>query len=171
MALTVFVPVGLVAFLLNSAVQTQRSSNRIKLHEKGLAGINIKNYRVPLWITEIRGAAEDAFGNLHSSHKHEDVGLSEGEDDSADGAGSDAGNAEILALERKRSNPDPPTLALAPSQFAMIHDLDGLGWRKYPVWIHKVRHSHAAIIIRREKSTFTEGKVVFSHWLKEEFIY
>ncbi len=52
----------------------------------------------------------------------------------------------------------------------MIAALDSVGWRKYPVYIHKVRHSHAAIIVRTEKPGFDEGKIVLKHWLDEEFI-
>jgi len=63
-----------------------------------------------------------------------------------------------------------PTLALAPYQFRMIQALDNVGFRKYPVYIHKNRHSHAAIIVRAEKPSFDEGRVVLRHWLDEEFI-
>jgi len=58
-----------------------------------------------------------------------------------------------------------PTLALAPSQFAMIANLDGLGWDKFPVHINKARHSHAAIIVRMNRESFDEGKVVIGHFL------
>ena len=54
--------------------------------------------------------------------------------------------------------------------FEMVSALDSLGWRKYPVWIHEDRHSHAAIIVRMEKETFREGHVVLKHWLIEEFL-
>lgn len=52
----------------------------------------------------------------------------------------------------------------------MVQALDNVGWRKYPVYIHKVRHSHAAIIVRIDKPSFDEGRVVLRHWLDEEFI-
>jgi len=52
----------------------------------------------------------------------------------------------------------------------MIQALDEVGFRKYPVFIHKVMHSHAAIIVRVDKSSFDEGRVVLKHWLDEEFI-
>jgi hypothetical protein len=60
---------------------------------------------------------------------------------------------------------DFPTLALAPDQFAMIQSLDDVGWKKYPVHIHSVNHSHAAIIVRTNRASFKEGKVVVQHWL------
>jgi len=60
-----------------------------------------------------------------------------------------------------------PTLALTPKQFAMIQALDDVGFKKYPVWIHNVRHSHAAIIVRMDRERYNEGKVVVKHWLSE----
>jgi len=70
-----------------------------------------------------------------------------------------------------------PTLALAPYQFAMIAALDDVGegkdkgFRKYPVHIHKSAHSHAAIIVRTPgKDAFSEGWIVFKHWLDGEFL-
>lgn len=165
LALTVFIPIGVVAFLINAVVQTMRSSKRVKQHESGLAGINVKNYRVNLWINELREAVEDAYENLNSAQRQEYLELSD--DEGVDG--SDSGE-EILALERKQSQPWKPTLALAPYQFAAIQTLDKLGFRKYPVWIHKVTHSHAAIVDRTESERFSEGKVVLSHWAKEEFL-
>ncbi|RYO95210.1 hypothetical protein DL766_006171 [Monosporascus sp. MC13-8B] len=144
-ALVIFIPVGFAAFLVNALVQTFRSSRRIKLHEQGLAGIQVQNYRVPIWIKEIRGAVEDAYENLNSS---QDQSYLRSSDDEGDYSDMDREETEILALERKQSHPSLPTLALAPYQFAMISALDNLGWRKYPVWIHKHMHSHAAIIVQ-----------------------
>jgi hypothetical protein len=66
---------------------------------------------------------------------------------------------------------DVPILALTPYQFRMIKTLDTVGWRKYPVHIHKGRHSHAAIITRNDKPALDEGKNhVLRHWLNEEFL-
>jgi hypothetical protein len=62
-----------------------------------------------------------------------------------------------------------PTLALTPSQFAIIDSLNSLGFRKYPVYIHNHRHSHAAIIVRMPKKGFEEGRIVVKHWLDAEF--
>ncbi|KAL8388107.1 hypothetical protein RB595_009457 [Gaeumannomyces hyphopodioides] len=220
-ALAVFVPVGVLAFLVNSVIQTVRSSKRVKAHNRGLTDVDISVYRMlPLWIKEMRGAVEDAYENLNSSQNQEFLGSASDEDDSeteaaprvvvqanggsastngtsgANGASKrrnsekksngDAGAAAlaevtpeeeeeaegeaILALERKQSHPGQPTLALAPYQFKMIESLDTLKWHKYPVWIHKNNHSHAAIIVRTVKPSFDEGYVVLRHWLNEEFI-
>ncbi|KKZ62752.1 hypothetical protein EMCG_02862 [[Emmonsia] crescens] len=65
--------------------------------------------------------------------------------------------------------PEIPTLALTPSQFAIIDSLNSIGFRKYPVHIHKAWHSHAAIIVRMPRKNFDEGKIVVRHWLETEF--
>ncbi|KAI3322521.1 DUF676-domain-containing protein [Xylariaceae sp. AK1471] len=167
LALTVLLPIGITAFLLNSVVQTVRSSRRIQRHENGLAGIDIEKYRMPIWIKELRGTVEDAYENLSSSQKQSYLTAS---DDEGFGSTLDPAEADILDLERRQSHPHLPTLALAPCQFNMITALDEVGWRKYPVWIHKVRHSHAAIVVRTEKPSFSEGYTVLKHWLDEEFL-
>ncbi|KAK3308986.1 putative serine esterase-domain-containing protein [Chaetomium strumarium] len=205
LALTLFIPLGVVAFLVNSAVQTVRSARRVKLHESGLAGINVQDFRVNLWIKEIRSAVENTYENLNSSQNQEylldyddDDDDDDGEESGGEGTGlvkaaaaaaaaadgrstgdgdrreaSHKSGREILSLERKQSRQQEggfPTLALAPYQFAAIQALDSLNWRKYPVWIHKHRHSHAAIIVRMDKPGFEEGKVVLKHWVTEEFL-
>lgn len=64
----------------------------------------------------------------------------------------------------------PRTLALTPAQFEIIDNLNALGFKKYPVYIHKHRHSHAAMIVRVPKPGFEEGKTVIRHWLDREFV-
>ena len=59
---------------------------------------------------------------------------------------------------------DFPTLALTDEQFTMKESLDSIGFKKYPVHIHKANHSHAAIIVRMQRPGFGEGKVVARHW-------
>jgi hypothetical protein len=167
LALALFLPLGVTAFMLNSVVQTVRSTRRIQQHESGLAGIEIEKYRMPIWINEIRGTVEDAYETLNSSQGQSYLAGSDDEDfDSELGSVDD----NVINAERRQSHPHLPTLALAPSQFKMIAELDKVGWRKYPVWIQKVRHSHAAIIVRSEKESFSEGYIILKHWLCEEFI-
>jgi len=80
---------------------------------------------------------------------------------------SDFNADEFTPLKPKR--PEFPILALAPYQFTIIENLDTVGFRKYPVYIHDDPHSHAAMICRNPKPTFHEGKLVISHWLDNEF--
>lgn len=180
LAMIVFIPIGVVAFLINSGVQSLRSNRRIRLHERGLAGIQPGNYRVPLLITGVREAAESVYENLNSAQSHEYL-VAGTEEEAAEEPSSpsleriqtnQSDGAETNQLEKTKSGRqhDVPVLALADYQFRMIQALDSTGWRKYPVWIHKVRHSHAAIIVRVQKESFSEGKLVMRHWLDEEFI-
>ncbi|KAI0189625.1 putative serine esterase-domain-containing protein [Xylaria flabelliformis] len=167
LALAIFLPIGITAFLLNAVIQTARSSRRIQLHETGKAGIQIEKYRMPLWMKEIQGTVEDVYENLNNSQKQ--AYLTASEDEGFDNALNHT-ESDITDLESQQSQSRLPTLALAPCQFDMISSLDGVGWRKYPIWIKKVRHSHAAIIVRSDRSSFSEGLVVLKHWLNEEFL-
>jgi len=81
LAMILFIPFGVLAFLLNSVIQSIRSNQRIRLHEMGLAGIQPGNYRVPLLITGMREAVEDVYENLNSAQSHEYL-LAGTEDDS-----------------------------------------------------------------------------------------
>ncbi|KAK4462052.1 putative serine esterase-domain-containing protein [Cladorrhinum samala] len=147
LGLSVLIPIGILAFLANSAVQTVRSASRIKLHESGKGGVDVKVYRAfsPL-IKDMKDAIGDGLEDMGTDTRHEYI-----DDVDQEGAGF-------------------PTLALAPYQFAAIQALDNLGWRKNYVWIHDARHSHAAIVVRVEREDWYEGKVVLSHWVTDEFL-
>ena len=49
--------------------------------------------------------------------------------------------------------------------YDLIEALDNVGIKKFPVYIHNHRHSHAAIVVRMDKSSFDEGRIVIKHWL------
>lgn len=164
LTVAVVVPIGIIAYLVNSVIQTIRSASRIKLHETGQAGLNLEDYRMPVWISEIREEVEHAYEALNSSQNQQYLAT---EDEDTD---MDIEDKKLLRRERRMSIPAQPTLALAPYQFEMINSLDSLGWRKYPVWIHENRHSHAAIIVRMDKKSFDEGYVVLNHFAKDEFL-
>lgn len=192
-ALVIFMPIGAVVFLINSVIQTASSSRRIRLHEAGRAGIEVSSYRIPLLISDMREAVEDAYENLNSrqgngylAHGGEEEALN-GESprsslDKQNGelekpASSSSSTPSVDSSSRldptsrpQSRRPDVPMLALMPDQFAMIESLDNIGWRKYPVHIHKARHSHAAIIVRSNRSGLVEGWAVLRHWLDEEFL-
>ena len=178
-AMILFIPLGIVAFFINSGVQSIRSNRRIKLHEKGLAGLSPEMYRVPL-LTNMREAVEDVYENLNSAQSHEYLvdGVEEEEEVGDEPPSPILDRAQAFRTQRTNVggpektqliDVDVPTLALAPYQFKMIHALDSLGWNKYPVHIHQVMHSHAAIIVRIDKASFSEGYVVLKHWLDNEF--
>jgi hypothetical protein len=155
------IPIGVVGYFINAGIQTKRSSTRVKAHEEGLTDVKVKDYRsVRLWMDEIRERVVEDLGGETLGDQEYLVG----------GEGEESGEEEIVKRERRMSIPQRPTLALAPYQFKAIEELDKLGFRKYPVWIHKVRHSHAAIVVRTETSSFSEGQLVLNHWVKEEFL-
>lgn len=194
--LLVFIPIGTVLFLMNSLIQSVRSRQRIRLHHQGKAGIPIEEYRVPLiseMVQDVRQTAEDIYENVNQSQSQEYLPAGSEEmaspsspttlkHKSRHSIASMSEEKPLLSIDeeevddsdvddevpvQKKGDLDFPTLALTPIQFAMIQALDDVGWKKYPVWIHNARHSHAAIIRRMNKKSFDEGKVVASHWLSE----
>ncbi|KAK4168822.1 putative serine esterase-domain-containing protein [Cladorrhinum sp. PSN259] len=149
LGLSVLIPVGIFVFFVNAAVQTVRSSSRIKLHEGGKAGVKVDVYRkLSPWIKEMREAVED--------------GLEDGM------GGNNVAGQDYISDDGKES--PFPTLALAPYQFAAIDALDKLGWRKNLVWVHEANHSHAAIVVRVDRDDWHEGRVVLKHWAESEFL-
>ena len=54
-------------------------------------------------------------------------------------------------------------------QVDMVASLNTLTWRKCLVYIHNTHSSHAAIILRTDKSKFGEGKVGLKLVVDEEF--
>ena len=179
---SVVIPIGAVVFLLNSGVQQVRSQKRIRLHEEGKAGIGLGSYRIPLMVENARSAMEGAFENVNSRQGQQYL-PGAGSDESHDGrlfngqqrnrhAEKDIQFASRTSSDLECSSSTGngfPTLALTAEQFEMVRALNEVGFRKYSVHIHRVRHSHAAIIVRNQKASFDEGKVVVRHWLDEEF--
>lgn len=166
LTVVVLVPVGVVAYLFNSVIQNMRSSKRIRLHEQGKGGVSVEEYRVPVLIKELRAEAEEAYEALNSSQRQEYLGPDDDDEDEA----MNAEDRQTITRERRLSQPTQPTLALAPSQFYMIRNLDSLGWRKYPVWIHDTGHAHGAIIARIDKRRYDEGFIVTGHYAEDEFL-
>ncbi|KAI9779022.1 MAG: hypothetical protein M1816_003770 [Peltula sp. TS41687] len=215
--LTLLVPVGILAFFVNSGIQSVRSNRRIRLHEQGKAGIVLGNYRIPLMVEDVQTAVEGVLDGLQSHSTNEgsarerssatldhDVTAAtaydststsskddDGDDESHKNASSPTPSSSSTSSEemvqhflngsssteklskatttRAQQQPEFPTLALTPTQFEMIANLDAVGFKKYPVHIHHHRHSHAAIIVRMAKKGFSEGEIVLKHWLENEF--
>ncbi|KAK7964914.1 hypothetical protein PG984_002140 [Apiospora sp. TS-2023a] len=163
--IAVLVPIAIIGYLINSVVQNSRSSKRIKLYESGLAGIEPGKYRVPIMMQELQQRVEGAYEDINNSQHQEYLASSDDENERE----MNERDRKTLARERRMSHPQWPTLALAPYQFDMINNLDSLGWHKYPVYLRKNHHTHAAIIVRMEKPSFVEGYTVMKHWIKEEF--
>ena len=236
--LSLLLPVGLLAFLVHSGIQSIRSSRRIQLHEQGKAGIVPGSYRIPLMIDEVERAVDGVMRDPRprrtsfvDHHGQPERSLSDDERD-RDEAKPQPSNLSSASTRIDPSAPatppatppteppqEPPetpassrishnsrsstssvkgpflsdgqlsrfdhisrdgemphdgetsfpTLPLSHEQLGMVRSLDALGFRKYGVHIHDARHSHAAIIVRTDRSSFVEGKVVVRHWLENEF--
>ncbi|KAI9928949.1 hypothetical protein ASPWEDRAFT_49377 [Aspergillus wentii DTO 134E9] len=186
-----FVPIGAILFLLNAAVQTFRSRKRIRLHEEGKTDVFFGGYKVPVIVQDVRHAMEDVFENVNARQHAEYLSASTNSArrrtpvSTSEKANTIQIKTKALAQEPTSAgdslstSPASPTeicsgdeediLALTPAQFAIIDSLNSVGFRKYPVYIHKHRHSHAAIIVRMPKKGFEEGQVVIKHWLDNEF--
>lgn len=172
--LSVFLPIGGAIFLLNAAVQSVRSSQRIRMHAAGKAGIVPDQYRLPLMVERARRTAEELFERVNASHEeqfltdHGSGGEHDGafDDDAAEPLLRERAKMETVSGGDAKARPGA-TLALSQAQFDMVRNLDALGWNKFPVHIHDVMHTHAAIIVRMERETFREGKVVVGHWLDQ----
>jgi hypothetical protein len=168
--LTVFIPIGTTLFLVNSAVQSLRSSRRIRLHEAGQAGVNIQQYRLGNMLNAVRREAEDMYENVNSAQESDYLSARSSEvasptQPTSPGLTRKDTESDIDSVEEKKRGMEFPTLALTQDQFGMIEALDNVGFKKHPVYIHNHRHSHAAIIVRIDKKSFDEGRMVIKHWL------
>jgi hypothetical protein len=170
--LAIFIPIGTTLFLVNSAVQSIRSSQRIRLHEAGRAGVNIQQYRLGNMINAVRREAEDIYENFNNTQESDYLAAGNEEmasptQPTSPGIKRKDSESDIESIqERKRNHAlDFPTLALTQDQFKMVEALDNVGFKKHLVYIHNHRHSHAAIIVRMDKKSFDEGRVVIKHWL------
>lgn len=167
-AITVLLPIGATFFLLNSGVQTYRSAQRVRLHEEGHSGFSIGRYRIPL-LESAQAVQDRVYESLSQQNEQflptpppepaTEPGSSGASSTTAAGEGK-----ELARQETEKEGTDFPILALTPEQFAMIDNLNDVGLTKYPVHIQNVRHTHAAIVVRSERASFWEGRVVTGHW-------
>ncbi|KAL9096055.1 MAG: hypothetical protein Q9165_001577 [Trypethelium subeluteriae] len=193
MAFVVLVlPLGSLLFLINSGVQIVRSRQRIRLHEAGQAAMGAPaKYRIPLMMQGVERRVEGVYEHVEARTGQDTLdGVKEDANDDEEESEEEAESDKPL-LERdndserrlnvrkkeKQANgsaskgnataadTDFPVLALTPEQFEMIDELDRVGFTKYRVWIQTARHSHAAIVVRMNRQSFEDGKVVVGHWV------
>ena len=157
-------PIALPTFLVNSVYQTYKSARRVKLHEAGQAGISLGRYRIPL-LEEAQAVQDRIYERLAEQQGEDYLPTPPPELTSSDVRISNTDSLSQKAKAEEDSSPFP-TLALTDEQFAMIENLSGIGFKKYPVHIQRHRHTHAAIVVRMQKEGFAEGKVVCEHWAK-----
>lgn len=174
----IFIPIGTTLLLTNAAIQSVKSRQRIRLHEQGMAGIDVKGYRIPLMINSARQGMEDMYENMNNQQGQDYLRAGEEELASptqqrtfsfSQPAGTQSSDAHSKVgsqvVEKSETQLDFPTLALTEHQFKMIEHLDNVGFKKYPVHIKNVGHTHAAIIRRIDTPSHDEGRIVARHWL------
>ncbi|KAG8526927.1 uncharacterized protein KY384_008356 [Bacidia gigantensis] len=122
--LTVLIPIGSVAFFVNSGIQSIRSQRRIRLHEEGKAGIGFGNYRIPFVIENAKEAVTDALERVNS---RQGALLSRSESFSNGSVAKPNLPHGVNSDQSKRI----PDLALSPEQFEMIRNLDEVGFTKF----------------------------------------
>lgn len=167
--LGVLLPFGMTAFLVNAGVQSFRSAQRVRLHETGQAGIVLDRYRMPFLLEEARHLQDRVYRNLSASDMQGEEYLPASQDGGDERAGQDAHTSrKSVASSRMREKGTDkfPILALTDDQFEMIDALDNVGFEKFHVHISKVRHTHAAIVVRSNRWGFDEGKTVLRHWVE-----
>lgn len=148
--------------------QTFRSNQRLRHHESGKA-FQLDRYRVKL-LEEAQAVQDRVYERIANEEAEEYLPTPPPESSSS----SIKHSPEEKQLQRTKSRQEGgkheedgspfPTLALQKEQFEMIENLDRVGFVKFPVHILRVRHTHAAIVVRIQKESFDEGKVVSAHW-------
>ena len=168
-------PIAVPLFLVNAGYQTYQSAQRVRLHEAGSL-IDLKRYRIPLLeeSQKVQDRMVERLATESSSHGGEDYLPTPPPEPptntpaSLTASSTQSPSISALAREEAGGNYSPwSTLALTDEQFEMIENMDKhVGFVKYPVHIQKVRHTHAAIVVRTPKETFAEGKEVSRHWVQ-----
>jgi len=155
------IPLAVPLFLVNAGYQTFRSAQRIRMHETGSL-VDLRRYRIPL-LEESQAAQDRLVTQFASTFGGEDYLPTPPPEPSSPAP-------SVMKLSEEQSNKNKPTwpvLALTKEQFEMIDNLDQhVNFSKYTVHIQKVRHTHAAIVVRMPKETFVEGKEVSRHWVR-----
>jgi hypothetical protein len=165
-AITVLLPIGATFFLANAGIQTYRSAQRVRSHEEGKSGFSIERYRMPL--VESAQAVQDRLTKTLSNEGTEQYLPTPPPEPASESSSSSEEEEKSLAREETaKEHSDFPVLALMPQQFSMIDNLNSVGLTKYPVHIQNVRHTHAAIVVRSNRESFWEGRVVVGHWARE----
>lgn len=134
-------PILLGIFFINSRVQTYKSNARRRQHEQEKETIHSSN-----------------AGNQKEASSAEPLSLESAESSEYDNTRSrlccdGSGSSSLLKMDR--------------NQKAIRLSLNSLGFRKYPVHIHRDRHSHAAIIVRKNRESFMEGWIVIRHMVQD----
>ena len=164
--LTLLLPIGATFFFVNAGYQTYKSAQRVRLYEQGKGGFAFSRYRIPL--LEQSQAMQDRMYERLSNQNEQFLPTPPPEPaSSASSIKSSRLSTDEKEMSKQQSAKEDspfPILALTKEQFDMIDGLNGVGLTKYSCHISKVRHTHAAIVVRSQRASFAEGKVVSAHW-------
>ncbi|KJX97809.1 lipase/serine esterase like protein [Zymoseptoria brevis] len=164
MFIIVAIPLALPVFMINSGYQTYQSAQRIRHHESGGA-FSLDRYRAKL-LEQAQAVQDRTYERVATSQAEDYLPTPPPEStrESSRSSSEDTKDVELARRESSKKETDFPLLALTKEQFEMIDVLDSVGFVKYPVHIQKHRHTHAAIVVRINKASFDEGKVISEHW-------
>jgi hypothetical protein len=163
MFILVAIPLALPVFMINSGYQTYQSAQRIRHHESG-GSFSLERYRTKL--LEQAQAVQDRTYERAATTQAEEY-LPTPPPESTRTSSEETKEVKLARRESTKENSHFPLLALTKEQFDMIDVLDSVGFTKYPVHIQKHRHTHAAIVVRINKPSFDEGKVISAHWAEK----
>lgn len=167
--LGITLPLAITALTINFGIQTVRSRQRVLLHKSHHTG-SFKQYHISY-------SLDNALENIATVEPHAYLSESEASSVSAGFKNLstdattpfDSQEEEELGVNQAVTASQWPRLSLNLRQEHMIDALSTLDIHKYPVYISKAHHSHAAIIVRKGGKAMHEGYVVLQHWIDHEF--
>jgi len=105
----VVIPIGSIAYLVNSGIQSYRSAARIKMHEEGKAGISVGTYRLPLMVENVRRKVDEPLENIGARQGEEFI---DDADQSKAGSGISSNDGD-RDDDVNNHGPEPPTSPLS----------------------------------------------------------
>lgn len=193
----IFVSISTIGYLVNAGFQTILSLNRIKLHEKdylydgplivGDIGQDVQGTTTKMCedihtTTEPLSVIDENLSAPGATKGEKDLKPQDRNPALLKGSSSQDSVSALTGTDFDTQPPprpppshvereDHPTLqlALTPTQFQIINDLNSLDFHKFPVYINKTIHSHRSMIFRDPVAKYDEGRVVIRHWIEREF--
>lgn len=152
---TLGIPLWFIAFCCNAFYQTVLSSTRQKLF---YSSARAKRSSWDFGSVHFEEALEDEVESV-IEQMYQSFSETTCNGEWTSGADNDS-KATLL-----HSDGEPVHSLLNPCQKNIIYGLNKLDWLKYPVYIRKASHTHAAVIVRYKSPLFDEGKIAVKHWL------
>ena len=174
LVLIILSPIVVLALLVLGSLaffENWRSNHRVRLQD-GLAWQEpVSSYRIPLISSSDQ--LTTAQHRLSADTQPQEVSQIDGDET----VSSTPADGSLLPLMPPFFTPKPtpsnssfPTLSLTAYQFEMIRVLDDVGFNKYPVHISKTSNAHEAIVVRRQWSSFDDGREAVKHFVQKCFV-